>query len=359
MADRGLQKQKLLWLVKILYENTDDEHGLSQREICALLRDKGIFVERKTFYSDIKTLIDFGIDVVKVKEGRNTFYHMGSREFELAEVKLLVDLVQSSKFITDKKSRSLIGKLEKLTGVHEAKELQRQVIVAGRIKSENESIYYTVDTFHDAINRDVSVTFNYSQWNMQKKCELRHDGKLYTVSPWALSWSEGNYYLIGFDNDSREIRHYRVDKIVKLNLTENQRQGRKAFGQFDIASYTKRLFGMFGGEEKQVSLIAENNMVGILIDYLGRDIPINPIDADCFETEVSVVPSNQFLGWILSLGNGIKITGPEEVVENMAKMLEERMEVSKDKMKKPSRAFSRTHCATGEPATSNYSYLNS
>ena len=330
MAKKENQKLKLLYLVKILSEKSDDRHGLTTCELENLLGEYGISVERKTLYSDIALLSGFGYDIVKEKIGKNMYYHMGNREFELPELKLLVDLVQSSKFITNKKSNALIHKLEKLSSMYDAKSLQRQVYVAGRIKSENENIYYAVDKLHEAINSDVIIEFKYYQWNMKKEKEARHNGKIYKVSPWALTWSDGNYYLIAFDEEQQEIRHYRVDKMQKVSLTNKKRNGKKAFESVDMALYTKRRFGMFSGDETEVSLQADNDMVGILIDYLGRDIPITCIDEYTFETKAKVVPSEQFICWVLSLGNKIKITAPEELVSDVRRLLKERVGLYED-----------------------------
>ncbi|MBQ9608584.1 MAG: WYL domain-containing protein [Lachnospiraceae bacterium] len=330
MLDKFDQRLKLLYLMNIMLEKTDDEHGLKSTDIINLLSDYGIKVERKTLYSDIELLRKFGIDIYKEQCGKQTLYHVGSRDFELPELKLLVDLVQSSRFITKKKSQSLINKIEKLTSKYEAEQLQRQVFVSERVKSENERIYYNVDLIHTAINSDKSINFQYFQWNINKEKELRHNGKIYDVSPWALSWDSEKYYLVGYDEDLKAIRHYRVDKILNLKLSDRQRSGKNEFCKFDIAKYSKRIFGMFDGEEKRVKLRVKNSFVGVIIDRFGIDIEINIRDNEYFETEVEVVVSEQFLGWILALGDNVKIVEPEEVVKNMKDMLNERFKLYND-----------------------------
>ena len=193
MAAGENQKLKMLYLVKILSEQTDEEHGLSAQEIIARLEELGVNVERKTLYADLEDLERDGMELLREKAGRNTLYRLAGRSFELPELKLLVDSVQASKFITERKSRELIGKLEGLASVHEAKHLHRQVLISGRIKAMNESIYYNVDMLHEAINLDRQIRFRYTRWNVRKQMEYRRDGAWYQVSPWCLIWDDENY----------------------------------------------------------------------------------------------------------------------------------------------------------------------
>ena len=311
------QKLKLLYLIKIFTEDTDDQHALTLPQIAEKLDAYGVSAERKTLYQDFELLRDFGFDIIGQQARRNFYYHMGNRRFELPELKLLVDSVQSAKFITDKKSNTLIKKLEGMVSKYEARKLQRQVIISGRIKAMNESIYYNVDKLHEAIGTDRQIRFKYFRWNIKKEMELRKDGAWYQVSPWALMWDDENYYLVGYDAEDGEIKHYRVDKMWRISVTDRKREGKEQFRAFNMPRYTKSLFGMFGGEEVKVTLEAENGMVGILLDRFGKDIPIKPVDADHFRTSVVVAVSSQFLGWIMALGDGVKIIGPDKVVDRM------------------------------------------
>ena len=311
------QKLKMLYLAKIFMEETDDLHALTMPEIIAKLSAYGVNADRRTLYLDIEELRRFGLDIIAVREGRYYYYHLGERLFELAELKLLVDSVQSAKFITNKKSKALIQKLESLVSKYEGKKLQRQVIISGRIKAMNESIYYNVDKLHEAIGADCQIRFKYFRWNVRKIMELRKDGAWYQVSPWALMWDDEKYYLVGFDSAEGKIKHYRVDKMIKISLTEEKREGKDQFRSFDMPRYTKILFGMFGGEESSVTLEARNDMVGILIDRFGKEIFITPVDETHFRTNVNVAVSKQFLGWIIALGDGVKIIAPDSVVEQM------------------------------------------
>lgn len=317
MAKQGNQKLKLLYLSKILKEKTDDTHRITMEDILLELERYGIPAERKSIYTDLEALRVYGFDIIGERDNNTYKYSIGNREFELAELKLLVDAVQSSRFITAKKSRELIKKLENLTSIYEAKQLQRQVYVSGRIKTMNESIYYNVDKIHEAISSNVMIQFQYFQWNEYKEMELRRGGEFYCISPWGLSWNDENYYLIGFDSESGKIKHYRVDKMLDLTLTEKNREGKASFREFDMALYTKRHFSMFDGEEEMVQLELENRMAGVVIDRFGKDVNIVKADENHFYVRVKVAVSTQFLGWVIALGEGAKILGPENVVRKM------------------------------------------
>lgn len=318
MAKGSNQKGKLLYLAKIFNEETDEEHGLTMPELISRLNNAGIDADRKTLYTDFEELRHFGYDIVGDRAGRATSYHLASRDFELAELKLLVDSVQSSRFITERKSRSLIKKLESLVSIHDAKALHRQVLIAGRIKNMNESIYYNVDKLHAAIAQDVQIQFKYFHWNVHKEEEYRRGEGFYTVSPWHLRWDDENYYLIAFDSESGQLRHYRVDKMRSIRLTEQPREGREELQSFDPTVYTRRLFGMYGGEPARVTVEGENRMVGILIDRFGKDIPIIPLDDNHFRCHIEAAISPQFIGWIASLSDGLTVTAPQSVKDELS-----------------------------------------
>lgn len=311
------QKLKQLYLMKILLENTDETHSMTMPDIVSALKAYDITAERKSIYDDIEALRLYGMDIIGEKSCKTYLYHIGSRDFELAELKLLVDSVQSSKFITAKKSNELIGKIERIASKYEAKQLQRQVFVAERIKTMNESIYYNVDIIHNAIANNVKIRFQYFQWNVDKKQELRHDGEYYLISPWALSWDNENYYLIGYDHKAGIIKHYRVDKMLNISETEEKREGKQLFRQFDMAIYAKKMFGMFDGKEQSVRIECMNSFAGVMIDRFGKSVTMIKTDEEHFVVNVTVAVSRQFLSWIISLGDGVVITAPEDVVELM------------------------------------------
>ena len=315
------QKLKLYYLYRVLLEKTDDTHTITMPEIQQYLEGQGIAADRKSLYDDMDALRTLGFDVIGEKDGRNFCYHLGSKEFEVAELKLLVDAIQSSKFITEKKSNELIKKLTGLVSDYEAQQLKRQVVVQGRIKTMNESIYYVVDDIHKAISNNCKISFDYYKWNLDKKMVPRKDSK-YEVSPWALTWDDENYYLIAFDSEADKIKHYRVDKMRGIEILEEKREGRAHFEEFDMATYARINFGMFGGKEVKVKLRFKNELVGVLLDRFGKDITIRRTDDEEWaEANVDVALSEQFLGWVFSFGNAIKIVGPDEVVERFTRDL--------------------------------------
>ena len=315
-------KYKLYRLAQIMMEKTDEEHYITMPEIMEELGRYEITADRKTIYADLKDLENLGIEVEGEPVGNRYHYHVISRSFELPELKLLVDAIQSSKFITEKKSKDLIKKLEQFVSKYEAAKLHRQVFVSGRIKTMNESIYYTVDAIHNAISENKKIKFQYYQWNSKKEMELRHGGAYYHISPWGLSWDDENYYLVGYDSDVQIIKHYRVDKMLHIKMTEEPREGKEHFKKLDMADYTKKSFGMYGGKEQTVKLLVENGLAGVMIDRFGKDIMMIPVDDDHFTVNVDVRVSGPFFGWIISLGEGVKIVGPDEVVEQMRMEIE-------------------------------------
>lgn len=313
------QKIKILYLMKLLLERTDDKHGLTLEEISMALGEYGVDAERKTLYDDLEVLRVFGMDIEK-RKGKTVTYHVVSRAFELPELKLLVDAVQSSKFITRKKSSELIKKLANFASRHEAQQLQRNVFVANRIKTMNESIYYTVDYIHEAISENVKISFQYFNWNEKKERVLRHGGARYVVSPWALTWDDENYYMIGFDSADGIVKHYRVDKMLKLQLTEEKRDGAALFKDFDMALYSKKTFGMFGGREETVTLRCHNKLAGIIIDRFGQDVVISKVSDTHFEIRIKVQTSPHFYTWIMNFGEDMTVVAPESVREGLVNL---------------------------------------
>lgn len=320
MAKSDNQKLKLLYIKRMLEEKTDEEHVITTQQIIDELAANGIKAERKSIYSDIDALISYGMDIILKKE-RPAGYYLASREFELPELKLLVDAVQTSKFITEKKSRGLIKKLEALASKYDASLLQRQVIVTDRIKSMNESIYYNVDVIHQAISGNVKVKFKYVEWTAAKQTKYKRDGEEYLVSPWALTWSEDNYYMIGFDSKDGKVKHYRVDKMHRPSQTSEERDGKEIFAGFDMAKYSKQTFGMFAGIQRELVLECSESIIGVIIDRFGSDTAIRLTENGKCRVRVTVNVSNTFYGWLCSLGNEVKIAEPAEVADDYRKFL--------------------------------------
>ena len=324
MSKGSNQKLKLSILCKIMQEETDDEHWLTLQQIINKLRNYDITAERKSLYDDFFCMNEYlGIEVIKEQVGRETYYHVGSRQFELAEVKLLIDSIQSSKFISKNKSSELIRKMKGFVSKYEADKLMRQVYVNDRVKTMNESTYYAVDAIHTAIAENKQITFKYCSWNIDKELVPRKDGALYQVSPWALAWEDENYYLVAYDSDAGKVKHYRVDKMLKMSIVEEKRLGEEYFKNFDMGAYALENFSMFGGEIKRVHIEFPNEKVGIFIDRFGKDIQIRKVDGTRSVIAVDVAVSSQFFGWIFSLGKDVKVTGPETVVKKMRDEAEE------------------------------------
>lgn len=318
------QKLKLLYLLKILQERTDEDHAITLAQILEALEGYGVTAERKSIYDDLETLRLYGADI-EMRKGKCYEYYIANRAFELPELKLLVDAVQSSKFITHKKSGELIKKVESLTSTWQAQQLQRQVFVSNRVKTMNESIYYNVDKIHAAISGGVKISFLYFEWAVsfttkeRIKKRPKKNGERYVISPWALTWDDENYYMIGYDSDSKKIKHYRVDKMQSIELTNENRDGKLLFQKFDMAQYSKMTFGMYGGEEAQVKLRFKNNMVGVAVDRFGKDIFIAQDGDDSFTINVKVMLSPQFFAWVFGLGEDVQIISPQSVVKQFKK----------------------------------------
>lgn len=312
------QKLKLYYLSQIMTQKTDDEHMLTLPEIQEHLLAYDVTADRKSLYDDMEALRVLGIDVIGEKVGRNYYYHVGSKQFDIAELKLLVDAIQSSKFITEKKSNELIKKITGLASEYEASQLKRTVTVQGRVKTMNESIYYIVDDIHRAIAENKQIRFEYMQWNIRKELEPRKN-TVYQVSPWALTWDDENYYMIAFDAKADMIKHYRVDKMQRIELTNVPREGRECFKNFDMAAYTNRSFGMYGGEDTRVKIRFKDYLVGVFIDRFGKDITITPDKTKGWsQTSFHVAVSDNFLGWIFSFGTDVEILEPKNVVDMYA-----------------------------------------
>lgn len=326
MAKSQFQKAKLIYILEMLRENTDEEHAMSTKDIIAKLDGYGIHADRKTIYADVEELVNMGYDILKRDSRNGGGYYLASREFELAELKLLVDAVQSTRFITPKKSRELISKIEKLTSKHEAVQLQRQVYVTGRSKAENESIYYNVDAIHKAIQNDVQLEFEYLTWTPDKRLVSRKNDGTYKVSPWALIWQEENYYLAAYDEQADMIKHYRVDKMGRVKVLEYKRTGKENYDKLDVAGYTNQTFGMFGGEVKQITLCMKNELAGVMIDRFGKDISIRRNDEDTFNVRLTVSVSQQFFGWLAGLGADAKIIAPADAVDGYRNYLLKNLE---------------------------------
>ena len=308
------QKQKMLYIKSMLERETDREHGLSIADLIARLKEMGIDAERKSIYDDIECLRASGMDI-KMSRGKRFAYYLDSRPFETAELKLLVDAVQVAKALTAEQSRQLIKKIEMLTGIHEAKKLNRHVVIQGRTKTVNEDVYKAIDAIHEAILENKKIRFAYFEWTVEKKKLFRRGGDFYEISPWALAWNDEQYYLVAYDSNSAMIRHYRVDKMVDVTVTDETREGQEHFSDFQIDAYSNRVFGMFSGDERRVSLECDNDMIGVILDRFGEDVMVIPCGKNAFRVTVTVAVSTWFFSWLFGFQNKIRIVSPEDVRE--------------------------------------------
>jgi predicted DNA-binding transcriptional regulator YafY len=314
------QKLKLLYLMRILLTQTDESHMLTVGELITKLAGFGISAERKTVYDDIEALRQFGLDIV-MEKSKSYGYYVAGRDFELPELKLLADAVQSSKFITEKKSLELIKKLEGLASIYDAGKLRRQVFIQNRVKSMNESIYYSVDALHEAITDGKKISFRYFDYNIRKKRVFRRDGAAYTVSPVALSWSEENYYLIAHSEEREGFTHFRVDRMSDVKkLSERRNTSAKAL---NLASYSKKVFGMFGGEESDVRLRVNNQLATAVLDRFGKDVIMLADGEHHFTVSLRVVPSPVFYGWLFQFGELCEVLSPQSLKDDLKRRAEE------------------------------------
>ena len=328
MPKNPKQKQKLLYIMKFFMEKTDDDYGVTVADIIDYLEEYGITAERKSIYSDIECLRDFGFDIVKTKVGKISLFSLVSRDFSLEEIKLLIDAVQSSKFITLKKSRELIHKIERLTSENQAKELHRQVIVANRVKNSNENIYRNIDNINRASNNKKKIGFYYTQWAVMRSGAKkvvkvrRHDGMRYLLTPKALTWDDENYYLIAYDKEADLLKHFRVDKMEDITVEEERADSAKAVDKFDLAVYTKQVFGMYGGETVSVKLRFDDSLIGVVVDRFSDKVFIQPHNDGTFTVGTEVMLSPQFYGWLFSFGDKVKVLSPKAAKDGFTAYLD-------------------------------------
>ncbi len=327
MAKSENQKLKMIYLMDKFMKDTDEEHGITIKQMIEYLEGNEIGAERKSLYDDIERLKDYGLDINTEKVGRETYYKLLSREFELAELKLLVDSVQSAMFITADTTEQLIKKIEGLTSVYQAKELQRQVHIHNRVKAPNKRVYIYVDNLHKAIHDRKPVEFVYGEFNTNKELVPRHNGKLYYVSPWALIWDDEKYYLVGYDHEAGKDKNFRIDKIMKLDICDDKNDYVGQSPDFDIATYNSKVFGMFGGKHESVKLKVDNGLAGVMIDQFGKDINLIPVKGEnAFTVNVDAVISQQFVGWLVGLGDKVEVIGPDHLRDKMRNSLKDILE---------------------------------
>ena len=327
MAKSELQKQKLFRILEIMMRYTDEEHGLTMTEIIDRLAEYGISAERKSIYADFATFEELGFPILRLY-GNPPEYTLAERIFELPELKLLADAIQSSKFITADKSAEMIEKLKIFAGSR-ASELTRQVYVKDRVKTENAATLYTIDRIHTAMREGLRITFSYIDVGIDKKKYLRHGGKRYDVSPKALIWSNDNYYLVAFDEEAGIVKNFRVDKLHKTQILPVECSIAADLYKLNPADYSKKSFGMYGGREELVTLEARERLSGVILDRFGTGHTLIRTDFG-FRVSVRVLVSPNFFGWVASLGDEIRIIEPASVREEMRATLKKILKNYKD-----------------------------
>ena len=340
---QGKNLLKILYLRNYLLENSDEEHPVTGPQMIAYLEKQGIPAERKSIYRDLalldrnrrlgeeeedgsKEIRDFRLDLHRSCEN----YYVGERRFTLQETKLLVDMVQSSNFITRRKTEDLIRKITSLASVHQAKTLNRTVYVRRRIKAMNESVYQIVDKISEAINNDEILHFQYFTYNVQKKKELRHGGKIHTVSPFALIWVDQNYYLLGYNHEYAEIRPFRVDRMTRVTAGKGPRQGKRDFEKIDMAMFITKVFHMFTGEVRLVTMRFRRFLADAVIDRFGEEVLLSPDGDEWFTVSTEVAVSPQFFGWLAGFGKDAELIAPQSVRQGMAAHVRGMMDLYQD-----------------------------
>lgn len=302
-------KLKLLYLEKIFREETDEEHGLTMPQLIERLADFGINAERKSLYTDIKLLQDFGHDIIKLQTSPIS-YAMVSRSFEFGELQLLADAVQSSRFLTKKKSDALVESIGRLGSHDQATALTRSIHVEGRIKMQNESVFYNLDAIQRAIAAKKKIEFQYFKYDLYKERQLSHDGDVYVETPVQMTYSDGCYYMIVFNDKHDGFANYRVDRMLNVEVSKQDATRNERISSFDIAEYEARVFGMFSGDPTSVTLVVKADAMGAIVDRFGRDIVSMKVDAETARVSVMVMESPTFFGWLAQFGDRVKIARP-------------------------------------------------
>lgn len=309
-------QQALLLLRQYLHQQTDEQHPVSVTDILAFWQQHGIQAGRKSVYTDIELLQNAGMDIVCVKSSQNKYF-VGQRLFELPELKLLVDAVESSRFITEKKSTALIKKLGHLTSTAQADQLNRRIYMGGTPKPENEGIYYNVDTIHNAVQKKQQITFRYFEYTPKKEKILKHDGYKYRFSPYAMIWNRDCYYAVGWSEKHGKIAQFRVDRMTAVEPLE---QTAVQTLDFDPAEYVRKVFGMYPDDLCTVELLCDNEIMRSVIDRFGENVQTETVDEQHFRATVEVAPSPPFFSWVFTFSGKIRIVSPAAVLEEMRDM---------------------------------------
>ena len=316
------QKLKILYILESLQKNSHENHPVRASELITMLdRQHNISCDRKTVYSDVAALQDYGVDIVSLP-GKNGGYYIASRNFELPELKLLIDAVQSSKYLTERKSRELIEKLLTQCNEQDAKLMKRNVLVSGRVKSMNETIYYSVDTIQEAIAQNRQITFRYFDWDFGSKRKYRE--KPYIASPYGLCQDNENCYLLAL-SDRHGITSYRVDRMIDINLLDTPRAPCPELTGKALLDHANKLFQMYSGDATDVKLRFHNSLINVVVDRFGKDTMLIPDGDEYFNFTVRVAVSPMFLSWVIGFGSKAKVLYPQRIADELCRFCQEAM----------------------------------
>lgn len=310
MAANGKQKLKLLYLYKMLDEQTDAEHGLSMAQILEKLEELGVSAERKGIYNDLNVLREFGCTINTIQR-MPVEYTMEKAGLDLAELTLLVDAVQSSRFLTQRTAARLAKKLSSLASVHEREALKGRVHVDGRVKSQSDSVFYNVDTIHEAMRRKRKVSFLYYKFDSNMKPQVQHDGKPYVQTPVHIVFANGNYYLIGWSDAHEDFVRFRIDRMRLLQVTDERATRNQQIANYAFEDFAYQAFGMYEGEPVRAKLRVAQDAMDIVADRFGTDLPVTPRKDGGAEVSVTVRKSAQFFGWVAGMNGAVTIAGPK------------------------------------------------
>ena len=306
------QKLKLLYLAEIFERETDEKHGLTGPDLISKLAERGVDVERKTLYRDIDCLREFGYDIVKYQRSKPE-WGLASRDFQDGELLLLADAVQSSKFLSKRKSEALVKSLGKLASKHLADDLRRRVHVEGRIKTQNESVFYNIDAIQRAMTAKRKISFRYFKHDEMKRRILQHDGELYLETPVQLVYMDDCYYVVVWNDKHEGFANYRVDRMLDIDVAEEEATKNDQIATFDVGKYQQRVFNMFNGDAVAVTLRVKSSAMSSVLDRFGKDLLVTKAADGVATACVTVMEAPTFYGWLTQFGEDVMIQGPDKI----------------------------------------------
>lgn len=328
MAGKPNSKLKLLYLLDILWHYSDEDHVLTAKQLCEKLEDYGVQAERKSIYTDIATLSQFGLDIINAKSPRRGFF-MASRQYEIAEVRLLIDAVQAANFISNKKTIALKDKLYRLVSRSQAEDMESQVFIENKLKCDNEEMYYIIDTINKAIRQGMQIEFSYKKRKLTRKMTTSNEEKKFLVNPYALVWINDRYYLICNNPKYDNLMHTRLDRMKKIEILDEKARSFAEVSEykhvFDATDYASKMFNMYSGEVNQIELRCSNSIIDEILDRFGSEMPLKADGDEHFIIKVQAAMSEGLVSWLLQYGAAIKVQSPmtlaNEVKENAARVL--------------------------------------